>query len=283
MYHIIDPNDTHAFDSIASMVLTNGVGYLASHQPPTEVPRKHWAQNISPKWYASGEEMARAINGGLVQGAAPGMIMIDELNGNSRQKINECAVFMKAQYPQWEGRWGCYIVDGYGVSYRNLDPAISSLLVANATVAPEFYPKQSWYCNAHPTNIGVRDQWLSDYFYGEGPRNYGRCCTRLARFHWLIERRRELKSKSSVCPLFGVSDQFMDGTQPVRFLDRMFFVWVTRTGYAGLLHDSNGGAGSWKWQRPFMSNSSRDLAFSRSWEWYCKDKKRTSRMGRVAC
>jgi hypothetical protein len=84
--------------------------------------------------------------------------------------------------------------------------------------------------------------------------------------------------------LFGVHDMYMDGEAPAVFLDRMFYVWVTRSGYPSVLDLAvGGGPGAWKWDQPYMSNTSRDLAFAESFDHYAVRGDRTSRLGQVQC
>lgn len=83
--------------------------------------------------------------------------------------------------------------------------------------------------------------------------------------------------------MFGVTDTYMDGTVPSIFLDRMFYVWVTRSGYRSFLLSPAGGAGAYKWEAAAVGNTSRDLAFKESFQHYCIDGLTSSRLGQVDC
>jgi hypothetical protein len=146
-----------------------------------------------------------------------------------------------------------------------LQPAIDNLLDARAMIACEFYAKQSDYNNAGDTK-GERDVWLGDFFRGS------RGAFPQGRLHWLSERRKSRGSDSHLSALFGVTDKFVSDYS---FLDRMFYVFVNRSGYRGLGLASNGGIGSWKWDADGLSSSSRDVRFVESWDWYCRQGKTT--------
>lgn len=273
--------DTGYWDSIQEIVVNNAVPLIAAQNRPTTVSNTEWCQNISETWYSTGAEMADAIAGGLGQPAPPAVIMIDELRGNSIGKVYDCANRMRTVYPQYEARWGAYIVNGYNVAYPNLNPsstpAIDELLRANAILACEFYAKRSDYCVSASSAAG-RDQWLEDFFVGsQGSFPQGR-------FRWLVQRRNNvIGSASRLTAVFGVTDNFMDGSNPAIFLDRMFYVWVARTGYRGTLLADNGGAGSWKWDSQAVGTTGRDLAFRDSWNHYCLNGSTSSRLGQVPC
>lgn len=275
-FHIVHKDDTHAWDAILALNQAHGSVLVASQNKPVQIGPDRWAQNISVTWYTTGQEMADAINKALVQPDGPAKVMIDELRGDSIHKVADCANHMRVYYPQWMGHWGVYLVNGEAVSYANLQPAIDAVLAANAVMAAEFYPKRSRYC-ASGSNAGARDLWLAGFFRG-GQGAFGQ-----ARFAWLAERRRVRNSISQLSVLFGVTDAFLDGTNAAIFLDRMFYVWATRSGFPSIAHLHNGGPGSWKWDQPYMSNSSRDLAFMHSFNHYAVSGQSGSRLGQVPC
>jgi hypothetical protein len=183
---------------------------------------------------------------------------------------------MREVYPELAGRWGIYLVHGVNVGYPNLQPAIDEALLAGAALVPEMYPARSQYCAAGETAL-ARDLWLADYFRGS------RGAFPQGRFHWLMQRRQALGSPSAIAPIFGVTDTFQDGAQPARFLDRMFFVWATRSGYRSVLLAEHGGPGAYKWQLSSTTNSSRDLAFAASYRHYSVEGSVASRLGLVPC
>ncbi len=278
-FHIVHIDDAAAWDSIWALAQAHpdpGPMICSQNKHPG-VPFNMWAQKINATWYGSGEEMADAIHGAFSAGAnAPLYVMIDELNGGTIGLIAGCASKMKTAYPQWAGRWGAYLVNGTNVSYANLNPAVDELLTAQAIVGVEMYPKQSAYC-AGGNNAGARDQWLADFFrgtQGQFPQ---------ARFHWLMERRTALGSNSHITVLFGVTDAYMNGTNPAIFLDRMFYVWRNKSGYGSILLLANGGVGAFKWDQPDMSNTSRDQAFAESFNHYCVAGNAGSLKGQVPC
>ena len=273
-HHIVVIDDVYSWDAILDLAAAGQGPMIASQNPPPQVDHDQWTQNIHTGWYASGAEMADAIHAGLCDpDSGPAKVMIDELRTDTVDMIEECADRMRTVYPQWVGRWGAYVVNGENVAYPNLNPAIDALLQANALIGVEMYPYRSAYCAAGE-DAGERDVWLGDFFRG-GPS--------IGRFHWLVERRTHLGSASWITVLFGVTDNYMDGDDPAIFLDRMFYVWVTRTGYRQFLLSPGGGAGAYKWDAAAVSNTSRDLAFKESFQHYCIDGEISSRLGQVSC
>jgi hypothetical protein len=275
--HIVHIADTYSWDAIKALSESNGGPMITSQNKPEGVPYDHWNRNISVLWYQSGEQMADAINAILSNPAgAPARVMIDEVRSASKDMVAACARRMRSVYPQWRGRWGAYIVTGEAIAYPNLQPAIDELLDAGAPLGVEMYAHQSRYC-ASGSTIAERDRWLGDYFHGSrGAFSQGR-------FHWLAQRRRIRGSESQLTVLFGVTDDFLDGRAPAKFLDRMFYVWATRSGYRGTILDDNGGPGAWKWDAPKMGNTSRDLAFAESFQHYSVEGRISSRLGPVPC
>ena len=273
-HHIVVIDDYYSWDSIYDLWSTGDGPMITSQNPPAQVPNDQWAQNIHWSWYATGADMADAIHLALCDPTnGPAKVMIDELKTDTLTQIQECADRMRTVYPQWVGRWGAYLVNGESVSYPNLNPAIDALLSANAILAPEMYVAMSSYCAAGE-GAGDRDVWLGERFAGTAT---------IGRFHWLVERRTYMSSASQLTPLFGVTDTYMNGTSPSIFLDRMFYVWATRSGYRTYMLSANGGVGAYKWEAAAVSNTSRDLAFQDSFQHYCIDGLTSSRQGQVTC
>lgn len=273
-HHIVHIADTWAWDSILVLSDADLGPMITSQNKPADLAYERWTQNIHHSWYATGEDMADAINGILSPvGAAPMKVLVDELKTESMDKLEACANRMRTVYPQWTGRWGTYVVNGSGVAYPNLNPAIDALLDADAILAVELYTARSTYCASGNTAY-ERDVWLSEFFAGTSTQG---------RFGWLVARRTSRGSPSHLNVLFGVTDTYMNETGPAVFLDRMFYVWVTRSGYRSFLLAANGGAGAWKWDQPYMSNTSRDQAFAESFLHYCVDGYTSSRLGQVSC
>jgi hypothetical protein len=276
-HHIVVIADRSSWNSIRALSDEHVNVLVTSQNKPEDLPWGRWARNISVTWYETGEEMADAIAAILTDPAgAPARVMVDELRSAEVDKVAACAARMRAAYPELAGRWGAYLVHGLAVAYPNLQPAIDELLLADAALVPEMYPARSQYCAAGDTAYD-RDVWLSDYFRGS------RGSFPQGRVHWLVNRRTHLGSASSIAPIFGVTDTFMTGDQPARFLDRMFYVWATRSGYRSLLLAENGGPGAYKWQHPHTSNTSRDLAFASSYAHYSAGGSTSSRLGQVPC
>lgn len=282
MFHIIDGRDRSAWNSIRTLVLRHDGPTIASQNRPPDLDPSRWTRNLSSRRADTGGELAEMIAAALLETPAPRFVMVDELHTTNQQKIGQAARILRARYPELRGRWGVYIVNGTAVSYArlNLPPfrSIDSLLGAGAVLAAEMYPRYRDYRLAGRTAF-QRDAWLEDFFRGS------QGAFPQARFAWLVARRKHLRSDSTLTMLFGVTDlppvDFARGIAPATFVDRLFYVWATRSRFRSALFVENGGPGSYKWDRPAMSNSSRDLAFLRSFEHYCVVKRTHSKDGPV--
>jgi hypothetical protein len=272
MLNIVNRTDTPFWDSIKTLVEGNVGPLVASQHKPDTVAHTKWCQNISPLRFTSGEAMANRINQILSQDDRPQLVMIDELRTDTVQKIHACARRMRTAFPVHRGRWGAYLVNGTAVSYARLNPAIDALLAADAILACEMYARESDYCAAADP-----DKWLEDFFLGS------QGAFPQPRFHWLAERKASRRSASRLTVLFGVTNSYIDNGDGTKFLDRMFYIWATRSGYRAIVSVANGGAGSWKWESGAIASGTRDLAFAGSWNHYCREGLTSSRMGALTC
>ncbi len=279
-FHVVHLADTYAYDAIVGLVQAGKGPIIASTNRPDSVSSQDWAHKVSPVHFQCGEDLADYIANTLAGPDAPAFVIIDELNGSSKDKVHDAARRLAAVYPEWTGRWGAFVVNGEGVAYPNLNTAptraIDALLDAHAVIAPEFYVRQSRYCQAG-SNAATRDTWLGDFFRG----SRGAFANK-GRFHWLMERRKSRRSESHVSPTLGVIDNYGNGTQPARFFDRMMYVWMAKSGYRGYVL-AGGGFGAWKWDQPKMSNTSRDAAFAASFDHYVVAEATGARLGAVPC
>jgi hypothetical protein len=274
-FHIVHKDFPYHWDSILALASQYSTVSIASQNKPDSVPQDRWTKMLHTSAQPTGAALAANVNALLVDVAtAPSMVMVDELNGNTVATIAELAQTMRTQYPQWQGRWGAFTT-----VFTGGQPAIDELLSAHAHIAVERYIEQSWYCS-HGANGGERDISLATFFDGDAS---------LARYDWLVQRKAVMQSQSPLSVVFGVTDRYMDGTNPAIYLDRMFYVWVTRTKHPGAIAIANGGPGGWKWDPNHppggygTSNTSRDQAFAASVDWYSVQGKTTSRLGPVPC
>lgn len=273
-FHIIDREDVYHWDAVRVIAEANEATLISSQNKPEDLDVAFWAQKVNATWYANGQDLADAIHNALSQGASsPRMVMVDELNSGTIDIVADAADHLREHYPQWTGRWGAFVVNGTAVSFARLNPAIDALFDAQATLAVELYARQSEYC-ASGDSAGERDVWLADFYNG------GRS---LARMNWLMKRRTYRDSSSHVSVLFGVTDSYMNGTNPGVFLDRMFYVFLSRTYHDWTIAYDNGGPGAYKWDSPANGNTSRDVAFADSYEHYVVNGKASSRLGQVSC
>jgi hypothetical protein len=274
-FHFVYEGDEPTWDSILALSLEQPTVLLVALERPDEVPPDRWVKSQHTSFAPSGAEMARTINSILVDPAtAPVLVMVDELNESTVDYVAELANVMRTRYPQWEGRWGAFTT-----VFTGGQPAIDELLMAHAHIGVERYIDQQWYCDQGDTVV-EHDLALARFFDGDET---------MARFHWLVERRAYQSSRSPLTVLFGVTDRWMNGDSPAIYLDRMFYVWVTRTRHPEALAIENGGPGAWKWTPRHVeggygtTNTSRDLAFVESVRWYSIDGHRDSRLGQVPC
>ena len=171
-----------------------------------------------------------------------------------------------------------FLVDGLNVSYAsglNAAPhrAVDALLDAHALIAVEMYPTRDAYCASGSTSA-ARDTWLAAHYRGDATR---------ARFPWLVQRRSARASASHLSVVFAVGDDFVGATQGAVYLDRLMFVWATRSQHRWAILVDNGGPGAWKWDAPHVGNTSRDAAFAASYQHYAVAGATSSRLGPVPC
>lgn len=279
-FHIVVIADQDRWDAIWALEQahpTTGPMITSENKAPL-VPHDLWARKFGINGGAyDGTTLADAMHAAFVPfDSAPRMVAIDELNSGTIGIVSACVDRMQAVYPQWAGRWGVFLVHGNNVAYSGLQPALDKLLQAGAPIVVELYPKRSDYCAAGKT-AGLRDAWLADFYRG----NQGTFPN--DRFVWLMKRRAALGSSSPVTVAFGVTDTYMNGANPAIFLDRMFYVWVTQSGYPSVLGLGNGGPGAWKWAASAVSTSGRDQAFANSYAHYVVAGQKTSLLGQVPC
>jgi hypothetical protein len=270
MFNIINRNSPEHWDAIRELVISTDGPLVASQNHPEGLPFDRWVRNLGVLRIPSAEACADAVVQTLGAAEAPRVVMIDDLRLAVVGMIRDFARVMRDRHPELAGRWGVYVASGPGVSLDNYGPAILELLQAGATLAVEMYPRYADYCAAGWT-AGHRDRWLAGYFRGGGsfPRH---------RLDWLMAQRDALDSPSRVTVVFGVTDkgrrpgtqEYLRGPRPAEFLDRIFQVWMTRSGRPELISSANGGAGSYKWDRDAVSDATRARDFVESWRHYCE-------------
>jgi hypothetical protein len=275
-FHFAHPSSPNHWDSILELVEQHPHVAFVGQNKPEPVGPERWAGYLS--YRSEPQPTAADIHALLSQPDGPRYVMLEELhNAESEAFFVAIASDMKNDYPQWAGRWGAFV--GFA-NYPLLADGIDALLLADAMLSLELYPSQSEYC-ASGSTIVERDLWLADQFSGT---------PNLGRLDWLMNRRDMHGSNSFVSALFGVGDVLLDGANPAIFLDRMFYVWRTRTSYPSLIFADNGGPGAYKWQKVEdtpqgygVGNTSRDLAFAESFEHYAVQHSTSSRLGPVPC
>jgi hypothetical protein len=276
-FHFVFQSSLRYWDAVLGLVQTRDEALLVSQNKPPQINSNRWVAYLS---YRSNPRPTAATIHALLSDPqhAPRMVMLEELHDRaSAELFAELATAMRTQYPQWEGRWGVF------VSYANyplLATGIDAMLRANAVLALQLYPRKSAYC-ASASTAGARDVWLAEQIVGNAS---------LGRLRWLLARREGLGSKSRISPLLGVGDVLLGDSNAAIFLDRIFYVWVTRTGYRNLILAANGGPGAYKWQsvaetpeRYGVTSDARDEQFAASFAHYSVAGKTRSRLGPVSC
>jgi hypothetical protein len=282
MFNTVDVATAHDWPALAELIRAEPATRWVSDTPPPVGPER-WALRLGVEDFADGEalgERIAAILEGRGPHPAPAHVIVDELRGGpgtTMKRIADCAAWLRRERPGLDhGRWAVYLAHQDVAPFDALTPALDQLLAAGATIAVEMYANHGAYCG-NGASPEERDGWLADFFLG------GRGSSPRPGFAWLHERHRAIGSRSLLTAVFGVTDAYLRGPAPGEFLDRMFLVWATRTGFPEVISAANGGAGSYKWQRGHLDPTLRDGAFTAAWDHYCRAGRMTPLVGPVPC
>ncbi len=266
-YHIIVRADTDRWDGIAGLMDRGAI--LCSENRPESIPPERWCRKISGD-YDSADGIVDTIHRAFqVDPEQPAKVMIDEIEDASQDKLRVVAETLRDQYPQYMGLWGAFIMNESPTCspcYGTKEAAINAFLSANAILAAEMYMGRGAYCNCGgtcegATSYGTRDVWLAAYFAGD--------LVNQKKFAWLVQRRGDMGSSSQLSVVFGVTDSMVGTSDAYIFIDRLFYVWVRRSGFPSILSWENGGAGAYKWEAATVSSANRDNLFADSFNYYC--------------
>lgn len=299
MVHRVRRNDYQLWKPIWEEIVSdpNNYSYIASTYRPgsgdvgentdardangnvINVPASRWAKVITsgiPKEitnqnYNLGVAMTETIWQSF-QSESPGMIVFDELTSKNVEFFAGLGDTVRND-PRFNGmrdRIGVYIVSADWDKYRS---AIDALLSANITLLPEYYIQYVNYCTTSSTQ-SKRDDYLHTFI--DSPKRTG----------FLTNLKVSLNSSSKIVPIIAVTDNFVNGDEPYKMIDRMFWAWANSPQYNSLItvkpDIGHGGMGSWKWDSEggqFEDNVGRAEQFVKSWVHYCKNKKKTVRSG----
>ncbi len=275
-FHFVFQSSLPYWDAILDLSQTTENVLFVAGTKPAQVAHDRWVAYLS--YRSNPRPTAADVNALLSAPEAPRFVMFEELHDSTSQAFFVAlANELRTQYPQWAGRWGVFV--GYG-NYRAWQPALDALLRANAIIALELYPEKPAYCASSPTVAG-RDLWLANQFKGTAA---------VGRLDFLLARRAALGSASFISPLLGVGDVLLGDTHAAIFLDRIFYVWATRTGYRRMILATHGGPGAYKWQtvtetplRYGITSTARDDQFVASFAHYSAAGLTRSRLGPVNC
>lgn len=261
--------------------------YIASTSRPTGtggedspagvvVPANKWAKvytGMTPD--RDGTTVVNDIVATLTNNEAQ-IVVFDELASANKDFLRDIAVTLRQNYPQFNGRWGTYVVFGSNVSYGNFRSVLTEFLKANAPIFPEFYINYIDYCTIDRSDYNRRDAWLKAQFEGNSS---------LSRFKFLDELRTDLGSSSPIAPIIAVTDTYNDGATPFKMIDRVMWGFINSSlgSKYGYLNGSGnpGGIGTWKWDQDGMNpeNTGRGDEFVDSWISYCKSRNKNPRSG----
>lgn len=282
IFNTVDVATAHEWPALVALIRDEPATRWVADTPPPVSPER-WALRLGVEDFADGEDLARriaAVLEGRGPSPVPAHVIVDELRGGrgtTMRRIADCAAWLRRERPRLDGgRWGVYLAHQDVAPFDELTPALDQLLAAGATIAVEMYANHRVYCDRGPT-CNERDAWLADFFVG------GRGSSPRPGFGWLERRRRVIGSRSRLTAVFGVTDAYLAGPAPAEFLDRMFLVWTTRTGFPEVISAANGGPGSYKWQRGHLDARLRGEAFTAAWDHYCRAGRTSPLVGPVPC
>ncbi len=266
--------DTAQWDSLwTNLAATTGGPRIAgtATTPPSGVAGNKYARVVTV-----GTMNAQQLRDTVVAALADpnAFVAINEIASDTNATIAQAANLIGTGYPN---RWGAFVTYGSGATGPRFDyyaTAINAVYANHGRLMPEFYPRYTkyWTCNNEENNPDVacandadRDNWMNNTFF----RGTGK-------LSWLMQQK-PAASQSKVNPIFGVGNTYLNSTNETsnqRFLDRMFFVFVTKSQYRSLaLYTNDGGIGSYKWSG--IDNvhgqgtiSTRDNIFAILWKRY---------------
>lgn len=272
MFHLVTTDAPYSqWDSINVLTTQAPGGFIASNSaaPVSGVTWNRWCRVIwANDWLPNNAAgLAAAIRDQLDNNKAA-RVMVDELRSganDTRELVANTAALMPASYAN---RWGVFLVTGRGVSYDNLNAtasvAMNQLFGAGAIVCPEFYIPHHTFVNSSGVTVpgyyesagssAARDTWAAKWFNGSTDPGFGQY-----KFPWLVAHRQAVwnspyqrASQLSLLPIMlGVHSNYLNGntsTSRAAFLDRLFYIWITQTGYPSSIYAQFGGPGSWHWR-----------------------------------
>lgn len=301
MFHFVsrDPADANLWDRIKELALDPlNNSFLVSDRALPNVPESRFAFKIGVENYWTelspsmsvqeiGFAMAQDIFGILyarhgytlyqeLPGVAPAMVMVDELatDGASRYPyyadiISWCGWSINNYYSAYvPGKWAVAVhncQNDRGYDDPSLASALGWVFLAGGYAAFEMYPTRDQYCA-----VGSRDPYLEG-FLERGPSGVAPPHPDARKgFGWAWSNWSAYQDRIEVT--FGVQDGMVGGDDPngpLRYMDRMFYVWKHYC-FPAAITRARGGVGSWKWDDR-VAGLDRDLAFRNIWNNYVRD------------
>lgn len=206
---------------------------------------------LTSSMFSSGPDLASKVVAKLADANAD--VVINEISDNAtlNSYIAQAAGIIG---PGYANRWGVYIAypgptvndpcnaTGRQPCYPLYSSTIDAVFANNGRLLPELYPNYQEYWTGGGTDALRDDALVSRYFNGAGKIN------------WLAARKSvapHQNSTSRIQPVFSAGDVLASGATEAnfaRFVDRVLFVYVAKSGYrAFALRSNGGGAGSYKW------------------------------------
>jgi hypothetical protein len=271
MYHIIHRDFFDYWGSIHQIVLNNGLSRLVTQNPiPGGIAKDDWARSFSWGTYNNSTDPGAYLGydiGTWLSADAANHAVIDELFTGKVANVTRCIDFLRANFPSVSPRWSVLVAHPSGSwDLANAATAIDLTLGLGAGIGLQQYVNIDGYCAIRGSQgTAAADAYLRDHFRGYNGQRW---------LAWLVQRRSDLGSSSRITNLFGVTNAYVGDVNGYRYLDRMFYVFRTQSGYAGLMSANAGGIGSYKWENTpgdaqRVQSTNRDELFRESWNHYC--------------
>lgn len=283
MIHRVVRGDYDLWEPIWKQIVEpNANCYIASNNRPTgtggedspvEVPADKWAKVYTGINNSTNVDSLVNDVVSTLEANEAAITVFDELQSGNRDAMREIVERLK-NYPNLNGRYGVYIVNGQSINYSYFKPVLAILMQTNGIIFPEIYFNYIDYCSASTSYKG-RDDWMLNQINGKGSLN---------RFQYLTQLRNQIGSSSHIAPVIAVTDAFNDGATPFKMVDRAMWAFVNSEfgrpySLLGLSHNP-GAIGSWKWDTTGGTDIlGRATEFVKSWNHYCRDKQKTPRKG----
>jgi hypothetical protein len=268
MIHWINVNDKDWWDSLVVGV----VGPFPGPRLATTTGTRPSEISTNAKWCyvvnvgtKTPQALADAVTGALDDNVGI-FVAINEISVSSGATVAAAANIIG---PGRANQWGAYVVyrsAANGPNFPEHAAAIDAVFANNGRLFPQLYVRYSDYWINGNTD-SERDAWMNATFFN-GP----------GKFNWVVQRKCQAHpiSQSLIHPVFSASDTLLvsaDETKNARFLDRVFYVFASMSGYQPyIMWYNDGGPASYLWQQSGdwgeKFSNTRDYTFAVLWQRY---------------